>query len=138
MYQRHAKRLNHFLLRCLRKLLKIWWQDMIPDTEVLKKAMTQRVHTLLKLSMWPKEMQQRNLRASLKNFNIPTDSWEQAAQDLATWRCLIRKGAAQYEANRICEAERKCRERKARAKGSSSESLQSVFTCSISTRQFRA
>ena len=37
VYQRHAKRLNHFHTSCLRKLLKIKWQDRIPDTEVLKK-----------------------------------------------------------------------------------------------------
>ena len=38
VYQRHAKRLNHFHLSCLRKPLKIKWQDRIPDTEVLKKG----------------------------------------------------------------------------------------------------
>ena len=36
-YQCHAKSLNHFR-----------WQDKILDTEVLKKAKMQRVHTLLK------------------------------------------------------------------------------------------
>ena len=50
VYQRHAKKLNHFHLSCLRKLLKIRWQDKIPDTEVLKKAKLQSVHTLLKLA----------------------------------------------------------------------------------------
>ena len=50
VYQRHAKRLNHFHLSCLRKLLKIKWQDKIPDTEVLKKAGIQSMHTVLKLA----------------------------------------------------------------------------------------
>ena len=50
VYQRHAKKLNHFHLSCLRKLLKIRWQDKITDTEVLKKAKMQSVHTLLKLA----------------------------------------------------------------------------------------
>ena len=50
VYQRHAKRLIHFHLSCLRKLLKIRCQDKIPDTEVLKKAKMQSVHTLLKLA----------------------------------------------------------------------------------------
>ena len=50
VYQRHAKRLNHFHTSCLRKLLKIKWQDRIPDTEVLKRAGMQSIHTLLKLS----------------------------------------------------------------------------------------
>ena len=77
------------------------------------------------------------LKASLKDFNIPTESWEKAAQDRANWRCLIRKGADQYEAKRNCEAERKRRERKARVNGSS-ESFSSEFTCSTCNRQFRA
>ena len=50
VYQRHVKRLNHFHASCLRKLLKIKWQDRIPNTEVLKKAGMQSVHTLLKLA----------------------------------------------------------------------------------------
>ena len=50
VYQRHAKKLNHFHLSCLRKLLKIRWQDKIPDTEVLKRAKMQSIHTLLKLA----------------------------------------------------------------------------------------
>ena len=50
VYQRHAKILNHFHTRCLRKRLKIKWQDRIPDTEVLKRAGMQSIHTLLKLA----------------------------------------------------------------------------------------
>ena len=50
VYQRHAKRLNHCHTSCLRKRLKIKWQDRIPDTEVLKRAGMQSVHTLLKLA----------------------------------------------------------------------------------------
>ena len=50
VYHRHAKRLNHFRTSCLRKLLKIKWQDRIPDTEVLKRAGMQNVLTLLKLA----------------------------------------------------------------------------------------
>ena len=78
------------------------------------------------------------LKASLKDFNISTESWEQAAQDRTMWRCLINKGTFQFEAKRICEAERKRKEKKARAKGPSSDSAQSEFTCSICNRQFRA
>ena len=113
VYQRHAKKLNHFHLSCLRKILKIRWQDKIPDTEVLKKAKMQSVHTLLNLAQlrWtghvtrmpderlPKkvlygELQEGKrsqggqkkrykdtLKASLNDFNIQTESWEQAAQD---------------------------------------------------------
>ena len=41
------------------------------------------------------------LKASLKDFNILTESGEQIAQDRAKWQGLIRRGAAK----RICEAE---------------------------------
>ena len=50
VYQWHAKRLNHFHTSCLRKLLKIKWQDRIPDIEVLKRAGIHSVHSLLKLA----------------------------------------------------------------------------------------
>ena len=52
VYQRHAKKLNHFHTSCLTKLLKIKWQDRIPDTEVRKRAGMQSVHTLLKLEQY--------------------------------------------------------------------------------------
>ena len=58
------------------------------------------------------------LKASLKDFNIPTESWEQIAQDRAKWRDLISRGASEYEAKRISEAEQKHAQRKARAKAS--------------------
>ena len=106
VYQRHAKRLNHFHTSCLRKLLKIKWQDRIPDIEVLKRAGMQSVHTLLKLAQlrWTghvtrmpderlptkilygelqvgkrshggqKKRYKETLKASLKDFNIPTES----------------------------------------------------------------
>ena len=35
------------------------------------------------------------LLASLRDFNIPTNSWEQAAQDLTNCRCLNKKWTTQ-------------------------------------------
>ena len=46
-YSRHVKRLNHFHMCCLRKLLHIRWQDKIPDSEVLQKSGLSSIHTLL-------------------------------------------------------------------------------------------
>ena len=124
VYQRHAERLNHFYTSCLRKLLKIKWQDRISDTEVLKRARIQSVYILLKLPQLkrtyhvtrmpeerlPKkildgelEMGKRShggqkkryaVKASLEDFNVPTELWEQIAQDRAKWRGLIRTGAS--------------------------------------------
>ena len=34
------------------------------------------------------------IKASLKDFNIPTESWEQIAQDRTKWRGLIKRGAS--------------------------------------------
>ena len=38
VYQRQAKKLNHFHTSCLRKLLKIKWQDRMPDTSSPEKG----------------------------------------------------------------------------------------------------
>ena len=170
VYQRHAKRLNHFHTSCLRKLLKIKWQDKIPETEVLKRAGMQSVNTLLKLAQlrWTghvtrmpderlpkkilygelqvvkrshggqKKRYKDTLKASLKDFNIPTESWEQIAQDRTKWRGLIRKGTGEYEAKRISEAEQKRTQWKARAKALPTEFSSSDRSCSICNRQFRA
>ena len=47
VYQRHARKLNHFHTTCLRKLLGIKWQDRIPDTEVLTRADLPSIYTIL-------------------------------------------------------------------------------------------
>ena len=60
-------------------------------------------------------------------------SWEQIAQDRTKWRGLIKRGAGEYEAKRISEAEQKRAQRKARAKASPTD-----LSCSICNRQFRA
>ena len=151
----------------LENFLKIKWQDRIPDTEVLKRAWMQSVHTLLKLAQlrWtghvtrmPMERLQKKilygelemshggqkkqykgtLKASLKDFNIPTESWEKIAQDQAKWRGLIRRGASEYEAKRISKAKQKRAQCKARAKASPTEPSCSDLCCSICNRQFRA
>ena len=77
-------------------------------------------------------------KASLKDFNIPTESWEQIAQDRAKRRGLIRRGASEYEEKRISEAEQKRAQRTARAKASPTELSCSDLCCSICNRQIRA
>ena len=47
VYQRHARKLNHFHTTSFRKLLGIKWQEKIPDTEVLTRAGLPSVHTML-------------------------------------------------------------------------------------------
>ena len=78
------------------------------------------------------------LKASLKDFNIATESWEQIAQDRTKWRGLIRSGADEYEAKTISEAQQKRAQRKARARASPTELSSSDLSCSFCNRQFRA
>ena len=58
------------------------------------------------------------------------------SQERSKWRGLINKGAALYEKKRICEAERKRRERKAKTNVPPADSM--TLTCSTCNRQFRA
>ena len=46
-YTKHEKRLNSFHLRCLRRILEISWQDKVPNTEVLDRAQTCSMFTIL-------------------------------------------------------------------------------------------
>ena len=82
----------------MRKLLKIKWQDKIPDTEVLMKAGMQSMHTVLQLAQGGQNKRYKDtLNASLKDVDVPMGSWEQTAQERAKWRGLINKGAAVYD-----------------------------------------
>ena len=47
VYSCHLKSLNNLHLKCLRKILKICWQDKVPDTEVLYRADMTSIHTLI-------------------------------------------------------------------------------------------
>ena len=76
------------------------------------------------------------LKVSLKDFDIPIVSWEQTAPERSKRRGLINKGAALYEKKRICEAERKRRERKANTNGPPAEFM--TLTCSTCNQQVRA
>ena len=83
-----------------------------------------------------KKRHKDTLKASLKDLNIPTESWEQIAQDQTKWRDLVRREAGEYEAKRISEAEQKRGQRKARDKASPTELSSSYLSCSICNRQF--
>ena len=48
VYRRHERLLNQFHLRCLRNLLRIRWQDKVPDTEVLKRAELHSAITIMR------------------------------------------------------------------------------------------
>nr|VZI42958.1 unnamed protein product [Spirometra erinaceieuropaei] len=47
VYTRQARRLNHFHLSCLRCILRLNWQDRIPDTEVLERTGILSIYAIL-------------------------------------------------------------------------------------------
>ena len=91
VYQRHAKRLNHFHTSCFRKLLKIKWQDRIPDTEVLKKTRMQNLHTLLKLAQlrWTALLPECLMNVCQRKSSIENYKWENSpmvVRTRTTWK----------------------------------------------------
>nr|VZI32226.1 unnamed protein product [Spirometra erinaceieuropaei] len=48
VYTRQARRLNHFHLSCLRRILRLNWQDRIPDTEVLERTGILSIYLMLR------------------------------------------------------------------------------------------
>ena len=128
-------------IRTLLKLAQLRWTGHVtrmPDERLPKKVLYGELQEGKRPQGGQKKCYKDTLKASLKDLNIPTESWVQAAQVRTKWRCLVNKGASQFEAKRFSEAERKRKERKARVKGPSSDSAQSEFTCSICNREIRA
>ena len=108
----------------LLKLAQLRWTGHVtrlPEEWLLKKVYYGELQVGKRSQGGQKKCYKDTLKASLKDFNIPPESWEQIVLDRAKWRCLIRKGADDYGAMKMYEAERKRNERKARVKGSSSE-----------------
>nr|VZI20393.1 unnamed protein product [Spirometra erinaceieuropaei] len=48
VYTRQARRLNHFHLTCLRRILRLNWRDRIPDTEVLERTGILSIYSMLR------------------------------------------------------------------------------------------
>ena len=64
-----------------------------------------------------KVARRNTLKASLKYFDITIGLWEQISKERTKCRGLVNNGAALYTEKRICEAERKRREWKAKVDG---------------------
>ena len=100
IYARNIKRLNIFHMRCLRKLLRIKWQDKIPDTEVLKRSGL----TLLRYH--------DNCKSDMKSFDMNVDNWEVCAMQRSSWRENVTMGARRYEQALIQRKEESRKRRK--------------------------
>jgi len=70
VYQRHARKLNHFHTTSLRKILAIKWQAKIPDTEVLAMAGLPSIFTILMQS----QLRWAGHVVSMPDLRLPKDS----------------------------------------------------------------
>ena len=159
VYQRHARKLNHFQTTCLRRILSLKWQEKIPDTEVLTQADLPSVYTILMQSQlhWaghmvgmadhrlPKKMlfgellegkcsqvgQKKHFKDTLK---IEHTDWKQVAQDRDKWHGAVKRGAKACEANRTAAAEQRRQVRK----GTVTPAAVSIIPCPHCPRLFRA
>nr|VZI16234.1 unnamed protein product [Spirometra erinaceieuropaei] len=130
VYTRQARRLNHFHLSCLRLILRLNWQDRIPDTDVLERTRIASIYIMLR------QMQMRrsgHLRLQIKQAN-----WEELAGDRPTWRRTVKKGTSIYEANRIAAAKLKREVRKSQLRPVRNAAAQPLPTCPRCQRTFRA
>nr|VZI34508.1 unnamed protein product [Spirometra erinaceieuropaei] len=48
VYAEQARRLNHFYLSCLRRILRLKWQDRIPATDVLERTRILSIYAILR------------------------------------------------------------------------------------------
>ncbi|BHF66557.1 hypothetical protein SprV_0200957800 [Sparganum proliferum] len=79
-YTKQARRLNHFHLSCLRRILRLSWQDRIPDTDVLERTGILSLYTMLRQMRlrWSDHLVQMNDERLLKRLFY---------RDLATGSC---------------------------------------------------
>nr|VZI47645.1 unnamed protein product [Spirometra erinaceieuropaei] len=48
VYMKQVRRLNHFLVSCLRRILKLGWQELIPDTNILEQTRILTIYAMLR------------------------------------------------------------------------------------------
>nr|VZI43366.1 unnamed protein product [Spirometra erinaceieuropaei] len=131
VYTRQTRGPNHFHLSCLRRFLRLNWQDRIPDTEVLERTGILSICAILKQMQlrwratwcaWTTTDYPNNsstetsprdtMKSSLKRLQINPTNLEELARDRPPWRRTVKTGAAIYEANHNAAAKMKREARK--------------------------
>ena len=103
----------------LLKLAQLRWTGHVtrmPDERLQKKVLYEDLQEGKSSQGGQQKRYIDTLKVLMKDFNSPTEYWEQNTQDRIKWRCLIRKGTSQYKAKRICEAERVHKDCKAKSR----------------------
>nr|VZH94938.1 unnamed protein product [Spirometra erinaceieuropaei] len=143
---KQARRLNHFHLSCLRRILRLNWRDRIPDTDVLKRTRVISINTMLRQMQlrWSGHlvrMDDERLPKRLFYGDVATGSRRQGGQIHRYQDTLKRKvktGAAIYEVNRIAAVKVKREARKSQLRSVRNADEQPLPTCPRCQRTFRA
>nr|VZI46168.1 unnamed protein product [Spirometra erinaceieuropaei] len=146
VYTKQARHLNPFHLSCLRRILRLNWQDRIPDTDVLGRTGILSIYTMLRQMQlrWSghlARMDDERLPKRLfygDRLQINPTNWEELAHDRPTWRKTVKTGAAIYEANHIAAAKAKREARKSQLRPVRNADAQPLPTCPRCQRTFRA
>ncbi|BHF68764.1 hypothetical protein SprV_0301180500 [Sparganum proliferum] len=145
VYTKQARRLNHFHLSCLRRILRLGCQDRIPDTDVLERTGILSIYTMLRQMQlrWSGHlvrMDDERLPKRLFYGDVATGSRRQGGQIRRykdTLKRTVKTGAAIYEANRIAAAKAKREARKSQQRSARNADTQPLPTCPRCQRTFR-
>ena len=88
-------------IHTLLKLVQLRWTGYVtrmPDERLPKKILYGELQVGKRSHGAQKKRYKDILKASLKDFSLPTESWEQIAHDRTKWRGLVKRGASEYEA----------------------------------------
>nr|VZI07184.1 unnamed protein product [Spirometra erinaceieuropaei] len=157
VYTKQARRMNHFHLSCLRRILRLNWQDRIPDTGVLERTGILNIYAILRQMhlRWSGHLVRMDDEQLLKRLfyeDVATGSRRQGGQirrykdtiksslkrlQINTAK-TVKTGAAIYEANRIAAAKAKREARKSQLRPVRNAAAQPLTTCHQCQRTFRA
>ncbi|BHF65419.1 hypothetical protein SprV_0200842900 [Sparganum proliferum] len=135
VYKKRARRINRLHRSCLRRIMKLRWQDRIPNNDVLERTGILSIHVMLRqlqqrwsghlVRMDNKQLPKllfyrdfatgshlregliRRYKDTVKCLQINPANWEDLARDRPTWRRTVKTGEAIYEANGIAAAKAK-------------------------------
>ena len=110
----------------------------MPDERLPKKILYGELQVGKRSHGGQKKRYKDTLKASLKDFNIPTESWEQIAQDRTKWRGLKKAELVNTKQKESAKPSRNVHSGKAELRHHQQSFLPQTSLFSICNRQFRA